>query len=306
MIKKEILLINNLEKFINSKILYSKPVVEKLIAHARKEIKQLSNQNIVPGLAVVLIGDNPASKIYVRNKHKFFLTNHCHSETFTFDLNISQDELLSFIEDLNQNNKFHGILVQLPLPNHIDSQVVINSINPSKDVDGFHSENLGKLFLGHPRFIPCTPYGIVELLDYYDIETTGKHAVIVGRSNIVGKPMVSLLSQSFKKGNATVTVCHSKTNPLRKYTLQADILIAATGVPNLITSDMINKHVNIIDVGINRVEDDSEKGYHICGDVDFKGCSGKVNSITPVPGGVGPMTIMMLLINTIKAAKNGS
>jgi len=196
--------------------------------------------------------------------------------------------------------------VQLPLPDHIDSQVVINSINPSKDIDGFHPENLGRLFLGYPRFIPCTPYGIMELLDYYDIETTGKHAVIVGRSNIVGKPMVSLLSQSFKKGNATVTVCHSKTNPLRDYTLQADILIAATGVPNLITSDMVNKHVNIIDVGINRVEDDSRKGYHICGDVDFRGCSGKVNSITPVPGGIGPMTIMMLLMNTIKAAKNGS
>ena len=297
---------NKLGKFINSNILYSKPVVEKLTSQAKKEIEKLYLQNITPGLAVVLIGNNPASKIYVKNKQKFFLRNNCHSETFIFDTNISEEELISFIEDLNENNKFHGILVQLPLPNHINSQTIINSMHPSKDVDGFHPENLGKLFLGHPRFIPCTPYGIMELLDYYDIETSGKHAVIVGRSNIVGKPMASLLSQSFKKGNATVTVCHSKSTPLKDYTLQADILVAATGVPNLITRDMVNNNATIIDVGINRVEDDSEKGYHICGDVDFEGCSGKAQSITPVPGGVGPMTIMMLLMNTIKAARSGS
>ena len=254
----------------------------------------------------MLIGDDPASKIYVKNKQKFFSNNGCYSETFTFDSSISQDELISFVQSLNQDDKFHGILVQLPLPDHINSQAVIDSINPDKDVDGFHPKNLGKLFLGYPTFIPCTPYGIMELLDYYDIETSGKHAVIIGRSNIVGKPMVSLLSQSFKKGNATVTVCHSRTNPLKDYTLQADILIAATGVPNLITADMVNEDVNIIDVGINRVEDESKKGYHICGDVDFEQCSQKVKSITPVPGGVGPMTIMMLLMNTIKAAQDGS
>ena len=252
----------------------------------------------------MLVGDNPASGIYVKNKEKFFLKNGCHSRTFRFESNISQDELVAFIQKLNIDNQFHGILVQLPLPNHIDSQSIINHINPLKDVDGFHPENLGKLFLGNPRFIPCTPYGIIKLLDYYDIDTSGKHAVIVGRSNIVGKPMALLLSQPFQMGNATVTICHSRTTPLKDYTLKADILIAATGVSKLITADMINENVDIIDVGINRVEDDSKKGYHICGDVDFKGCLNKAHSITPVPGGVGPMTIMMLLSNTIKSALN--
>ena len=271
---------------------------------ALQRIHKLSDKGVTPGLAVVLVGDDPASSIYVKNKEKFFLKNGCYSQTFRFKSSISQEELVSFVEKLNVNDKFHGILVQLPLPKHIDSQSVIDHINPLKDVDGFHAENLGKLFLGYPRFVPCTPYGIMELLDYYNIETSGKHAVIVGRSNIVGKPMALLLSQAFKKGNATVTICHSRTKPLKDYTLKADILIAATGVPNLISADMVNENTNIIDVGINRVEDDSEKGYHICGDVDFKDCLDKAKSITPVPGGVGPMTIMMLLMNTIKSAED--
>ena len=250
------------------------------------------------------MGNDPASSIYVKNKEKFFLKNRCYSKTFRFDSDISENKLVSFIKELNADSQFHGILVQLPLPKHINSQSVISHISPCKDVDGFHPENLGKLFLGYPRFIPCTPFGIIELLDYYDIDTSGKHAVIVGRSNIVGKPMALLLSQAFKKGNATVTICHSKTELLKNHTLKADILIAATGVPKLISEDMVNENVHIIDVGINRVEDDSPKGYHICGDVDFETCADKVNSITPVPGGVGPMTIMMLLMNTIKSAKN--
>ena len=248
-----------MEKFIESKILYSKPVVEKLTSDALKNIKKLFEKDVIPGLAVVLVGNDPASGIYVKNKEKFFLKNGCYSKTFRFESNISQDDLVAFIKELNINRRFHGILVQLPLPKHINSQSVINHINPFKDVDGFHAENLGKLFLGLPRFIPCTPYGIMELLDYYNINTSGKHAVIVGRSNIVGKPMALLLSQAFKKGNATVTICHSRTNPLKDYTLQADILIAATGVPKLITPDMVNKNANIIDVGINRVEDNSKK-----------------------------------------------
>ena len=293
-----------MEIFINStKILYSKPVVEKLTEQALKNIDNLSAKDIVPGLAVVLVGDNPASSIYVKNKEKFFLKNGCYSKTFRFQSDISEDDLVSVIKKLNADNQFHGILVQLPLPKHIDSQSIINHISPLKDVDGFHAENLGQLFLGNPQFIPCTPYGIMKLLDYYNIETSGKHAVIVGRSNIVGKPMALLLSQTFKNGNATVTICHSKTDPLEDYTLKADILIAATGVPKLITSDMVNENVNIVDVGINRVEDDSEKGYYICGDVDFEGCLGNVNSITPVPGGVGPMTIACLLKNTIECFK---
>ena len=249
-----------------------------------------------------MVGENPASKIYVKNKQKFFSKNNCYSETFLFESDASEGEIVKLINDLNSNSKFHGILVQLPLPGHINSQNIISAISPDKDVDGFHPQNLGKLFLGHPKFIPCTPYGILELLKYYKIETNGKHAVIVGRSNIVGKPMVSLLYQSSEVGNATVTVCHSKTKSLKNHTLQADILIAATGVPNLITHDMVNDHCHVIDVGINRIDDDSEKGYHIVGDVDFKGCKDKVLSITPVPGGVGPMTIMMLLVNTVQSA----
>jgi len=295
-----------LESFISSKILYSKPVVEKLTQDALGNIKNLFQRNIIPSLAVVLVGNNSASSIYVKNKEKFFLKNRCYSKTFRFQSDISQNKLISFIKNLNVDDKIHGILVQLPLPKHIDSQAIIDHINPLKDVDGFHAENLGRLFLGHPAFVPCTPYGIIELLDYYDIETSGKHAVIVGRSNIVGKPMALLLSQAFKKGNATVTICHSRTKPLKDYTLKADILIAATGVPKLISANMLNEDANVIDVGINRVKDDSEKGYHISGDVDFKGCLGKVKSITPVPGGVGPMTIMMLLMNTIKSAENAN
>lgn len=266
----------------------------------------MHDKNIIPHLAVVLVGDNPASKIYVRNKRKFFLKNNCHADIFTFESNVSENKIIEFIKELNFNNKFHGVLIQLPLPKHINSQNLVNNIDPQKDVDGFHPENLGKLFLGYPKFIPCTPYGIIKLLDYYNIETEGKHAVVVGRSNIVGKPIGSLLSQSFKKGNSTVTVCHSKTNSIREHTLKADILIAATGVANLITPDMVNENVNIIDVGINRIEDNSDRGYHITGDVDFEGCFNKVNSITPVPGGVGPMTIMMLLMNIVQAANNAN
>ena len=269
-----------------------------------KQISELDKKNISPGLAVILVGDNPASKIYVKNKQKFFTKNNCHSKTFLFKSNVSEDKIIKLIYDLNSNSQFHGILVQLPLPGHINSQKIINAISPHKDVDGFHPENLGKLFLGYSKFIPCTPYGILELLKYYRIDAKGKHAVIVGRSNIVGKPMVSLLSQSSEFGNATVTVCHSKTKSLKSHTLKADILIAATGVPNLITCDMVNEHCHVVDVGINRIEDDSEKGYRIVGDVDFEGCKDKVLSITPVPGGVGPMTIMMLLVNTVQSARD--
>jgi methylenetetrahydrofolate dehydrogenase (NADP+)/methenyltetrahydrofolate cyclohydrolase len=202
------------------------------------------------------------------------------------------------------NPKFHGILLQLPLPNHINARNVLLKIDPKKDVDGFHPINLGNLLTGSPEFIPCTPNGVIEILKYYNIPVSGKHAVIVGRSNIVGKPMFALLSQKFETGNATVTICHTGTHDLKAHTRQADIIIAAAGIPHLITGDMISEGVDIIDVGINRVNDDSEKGYHLVGDVDFDSIFGIANSITPVPGGVGPMTITMLLANTIQAAKN--
>jgi methylenetetrahydrofolate dehydrogenase (NADP+)/methenyltetrahydrofolate cyclohydrolase len=205
---------------------------------------------------------------------------------------------------LNVNAKFHGILVQLPLPKHINSRNILLNISPEKDVDGFHPINLGNLLAGSPEFIPCTPNGVIEILKYYNIPVSGKHVVIVGRSNIVGKPMFALLSQKFKIGNATVTICHTGTHDLRVHTKQADIIIAAAGIPHLITGDMISEGVDIIDVGINRVNDDSEKGYHLTGDVDFDSIFGIANSITPVPGGVGPMTITMLLANTIQSAKN--
>jgi methylenetetrahydrofolate dehydrogenase (NADP+)/methenyltetrahydrofolate cyclohydrolase len=208
------------------------------------------------------------------------------------------------ISSLNVNSKFHGILVQLPLPKHINSRNILLRIDPKKDVDGFHPINLGNLLEGNPQFIPCTPYGMIQILKHYNIPVSGRHAVIVGRSNIVGKPMFALLAQKFEKGNATVTICHTGTPDIANFTKQADIIIAAAGIPHLIAGDMISEGVDIIDVGINRVDDDSKKGYHLMGDVDYHSVMGIANSITPVPGGVGPMTITMLLSNTIQSAKN--
>ena len=208
------------------------------------------------------------------------------------------------IDKLNNDSRIHGILVQLPLPNHLDSKKILNKVKPSKDVDGFHPLNLGSLFEGNPNFIPCTPNGIIQILDYYKIETSGKHVVVIGRSNIVGKPMFALLAQKFKVGNATVTMCHTGTKDTSYYTKQADIVIAAVGVPEMLNSDMIKEGACLIDVGINRIEDNSSnKGYRLVGDIDIKSVMGKASSITPVPGGVGPMTITMLLYNTVLAAQ---
>jgi methylenetetrahydrofolate dehydrogenase (NADP+) / methenyltetrahydrofolate cyclohydrolase len=279
----------------------SKHIKEKL----KIEISLLKKEyNIVPKLAAILVGDNPASQVYISSKSKVFKKMECASETYCIPEDIDESDLIELIEGLNNDKTIHGILVQLPLPKKFDSRKVLQSVSPNKDVDGFHPLNIGYLFEGNPQLIPCTPSGIIEILDYYNIETNGCHAVIVGRSNIVGKPMFGLLAQKLRKGNATVTMCHTGTNNLSYFTKQADLLIVAAGVPEYIKSDMINKNVNIIDVGINRIDDSSlEKGYKLVGDVDFEDCFEKANSITPVPGGVGPMTITMLLSNTVVSAR---
>ena len=288
---------------MNDKILLGKPVSDNIYVILKKKIGKLLSKNIIPKLSVILVGDDPASKIYVTRKNKKFISMNCKSDLQHLNNDVTEEELIELIDKFNNNKKIHGILVQLPLPNHIDTNKILKHINPKKDVDGFHPENLGYLLQGNPRFIPCTPYGCLEILKYYDIQVESKNVVIVGRSNIVGKPLFALLSQKFKIGNATVTLCHSKTENLSQYTKAADILIAAIGKPNLITKDMVKKDSIIIDIGINRISDNSEKGYSIVGDVDYKNVLEKSSAITPVPGGVGPMTIAMLLYNTVKSAE---
>ena len=289
---------------METKLLKGKPVSNHIKSSLSKLISNLKEDGIVPGLAAVLVGDDPASHVYVRSKSKVFESNDCFSKTYKMSKNSSEVEILDLIDKLNNDNRIHGILVQLPLPNHLDSKKILNKVKPSKDVDGFHPLNLGSLFEGNPNFIPCTPNGIIQILDYYKIETSGKHVVVIGRSNIVGKPMFALLAQKFKVGNATVTMCHTGTKDTSYYTKQADIVIAAVGVPEMLNSDMIKEGACLIDVGINRVEDNSsDKGYRLVGDIDIKSVMGKASSITPVPGGVGPMTITMLLYNTVLAAQ---
>ena len=289
---------------METKLLKGKPVSDHIKSSLSKKISNLKEDGVIPGLAAVLVGDDPASQVYVRSKSKVFESNNCFSKTFKMPKDSSETQILNLIDKLNNDSKIHGILVQLPLPNHLDSKKILNKVSPSKDVDGFHPLNLGSLFEGNPNFIPCTPNGIIQILDYYNIETSGKHVVVIGRSNIVGKPMFGLLAQKFKIGNATVTMCHTGTKDISTFTKQADIVIAAVGVPEMLTSDMIKDGACLIDVGINRVDDPNlEKGYKLVGDIDIKSVIGKASSVTPVPGGVGPMTITMLLYNTVLAAQ---
>ena len=280
------------------------PVSLNIKENLKTRIKKLKNKKIVPTLAAILIGDDPASKIYVNTKQKVFIKNNCKSFIHKFNKNIDENKLIEFIDSLNENNLIHGILVQLPLPKHLNENKILDTIFPDKDVDGFHPVNVGKLSLGNPRFIPCTPNACLEILKFYNIKVSSKHVVILGRSNIVGKPLMSLLAQKFEVGNATVTICHTGTKNISYFTKQADILIVAIGKPNFINEKMIKKGVHILDVGINRISDDSERGYKIVGDVDYNGVANLVSSITPVPGGIGPMTITMLLKNTIQAAEH--
>lgn len=260
----------------------------------------------VPGLALLLVGDNPASAVYVGGKDKACKEIGMHSTILRLPSSTSEETVLNILDTWNSSPEIHGILVQLPLPKHIDEQRVLMAIDPKKDVDGFHPENVGRLSLGLPGFLPCTPAGIVELLKRYNVPTRGRHAVVVGRSNIVGKPMASLLMRKGEGGDAIVTVCHSAATDLRTYTKQADILIAAVGVPHLIGADDVKEGVVVIDVGMNRIADPSRSGgTRLVGDVDFDAVAPRCAAITPVPGGVGPMTIAMLLRNTLTAAENG-
>lgn len=288
-----------------TQILSGKVVSEAVYAGLEDRIDSLkNNHSAVPGLAAVIVGEDPASQVYVRNKTRRFSKLNLHSETIRLPEETSQEELLTTIHTLNNDPVFHGILVQLPLPKHIDSEVVIHAITPNKDVDGFHPENLGRLAAGKPKFIPCTPKGIMRILEYYHMDPSGKHAVVLGRSNIVGRPMSILLSHKQSYSNATTTICHSGTSDLRTFTKQADILVAALGAPEMIDDSYVKEGAVIIDVGINRVKDDSEKGYKLVGDVNFNAVQGVAGSITPVPGGVGPMTIAMLVENTVEATES--
>ncbi|MDC7232489.1 MAG: bifunctional methylenetetrahydrofolate dehydrogenase/methenyltetrahydrofolate cyclohydrolase FolD [Spirochaetales bacterium] len=284
-------------------IIDGKQVAQSLREKLADRVKEMKKSGVVPGLAVVLIGDDPASRSYVTAKEKSCDDLGMYSRDIRLPEDTSEDELLKLIDELNGDNAIDGILVQLPLPSHIDEQKVIVAIDPSKDVDGFHPMSVGKMLLEQDTYLPCTPNGILKLLEYSEISTKGKKVVVVGRSNIVGKPIANLMFQKQSFGNATVTVCHTGTKDLKKETLEADILIAAAGRPEMITGDMIKQDAVVIDVGVNRVEDSSKKrGYRLTGDVDFAGASEKASYITPVPGGVGPMTITMLLFNTVKSA----
>ena len=289
-----------------AKIIDGKQVAAQIRGELQKEIEELkSKHGVTPGLAVVLVGENPASQVYVRNKNKAAHDIGVYSEQHNLDAATPEEELLTLIDKLNQDPKIHGILVQLPLPDQIDEKKVLNRIHPDKDVDGFHPMNLGRMMVGEPMFLPCTPYGVQKLLVYSNVDIEGKHVVVVGRSNIVGKPVANMLLQKAKGANATVTVCHSRTKDLPSVTRQADILIAAIGVPEFVTAEMVKEGVVVIDVGVNRIEDASKpKGTRLVGDVKFDEVSEKAAAITPVPGGVGPMTITMLLYNTVQSAKN--
>ncbi len=254
----------------------------------------LRARGVVPGLAVVLVGENPASQVYVRNKVKACQDSGLHSVLEQYPATLSEADLLARVDALNRDPAIHGILVQLPLPAHIDAQKVIEAISPEKDVDGFHVASAGALMVGQPGFWPCTPYGCMKMLESIGYDLKGKHAVVIGRSNIVGKPMALMLLQK----NATVTICHSGTRDLKALTLQADVVVAAVGKRNVLTADMVKPGAVVIDVGMNR----NEAGK-LCGDVDFEGVKQVAGWITPVPGGVGPMTITMLLVNTLEAAE---
>ena len=269
------------------------------------DIAALAKNGVKPGLAVVLVGENPASQVYVRMKGKACEEAGMHSETIRLPAETSEADLLAVVDRLNADPRIHGMLVQLPLPKHINSERVLLRIDPAKDVDGFHPVNVGKVSIGDPTgFRPATPYGVQQLLLRSNVETKGAHAVIVGRSNIVGRPMAALLLQNGPGGNATVTVCHSNTRDIASVTRQADILIVAIGKPEFVTGNMVKPGAVVIDVGVNRVDDPSNKnGYRLVGDVQFAEARKVASAITPVPGGVGPMTITMLLYNTVQAAR---
>lgn len=287
-----------------AKIIDGRKISDQIKSEIKASVeKNFLPKNVRPGLAAVIVGDDSASHVYVNSKRRACEYVGFHSMVFNFPDDISEMELIELIEKLNRDDKFHGILVQQPLPPHINQKEINLAINPNKDVDGFHPINFGKLLAGDECFVPCTPAGIIELLKRYKIETAGKHVVVLGRSNIVGKPIAALLIQKSPNANSTVTICHSATKNIGELSRSADILIAAIGQPEFVTANMVSESCVVIDVGINRIEDPkSEKKYKLVGDVKYDEVSKKVEFITPVPGGVGPMTIAMLLKNTLIAA----
>ncbi len=291
-----------------ARIIDGKQIAAEMRTELEPAIKDLRKVGITPGLAVVLVGDDPASQVYVRMKGKACDTAGIHSETIILPSATPEAELLDVVDRLNGDPAIHGILVQLPLPDHVNETGVLYRIRPDKDVDGFHPENVGKVSIGDPTgFRPATPYGVQQMLVRSRVQVSGAHVVIVGRSNIVGRPLASLLLQRGTGGDATVTVCHSRTKDLPRITKQADILVVAMGKPEFVTADMIRPGAVVVDVGVNRVDDPTtDKGYRLVGDVEYAGAKDVASAITPVPGGVGPMTITMLLYNTVQAARQWS
>ena len=286
-----------------TQVLSGKKVSQYIYESLASRIKTLKINNIIPSLAAVLVGNNPASAIYVRSKERQFNNLKLHTNTFRLSQDSTELELLQLLDNLNHDVKYHGILIQLPLPRHLDAQKILWSIDPRKDVDGFHPENAGLLAIGQPRYIPCTPKGIIKILEYENITLSGKHVVVIGRSNIVGRPISILTSLKKKNGNGTTTLCHSGTLDMKRFTKQADVMIAALGRPNHITGDMLKPGAVVIDVGINRVNAHNDKGYKLVGDVKWESIQGIASAATPVPGGIGPMTIAMLVENTVEAAE---
>jgi methylenetetrahydrofolate dehydrogenase (NADP+)/methenyltetrahydrofolate cyclohydrolase len=287
-----------------ARIIDGKQVAAGMRAELKQQVAQLKEKGIVPGLGVVLVGDDPASQSYVTAKERACEDIGIYSDDNRLPAETTEAELLALVDRMNTDPKINGILVQLPLPKHIDESKVLLAVSPDKDVDGFHPMNIGKMVAGKKAFLPCTPHGIIQLLVRSGVKIEGAEVVVVGRSNIVGKPVANMLIQKSPTGNATVTICHTRTRNLAEHTLRADILIAAAGRPNTITAEMVKEGAVVIDVGVNRVEDATKKkGYRLVGDVDFEAVKEKAGLITPVPGGVGPMTITMLLYNTVESAK---
>ena len=289
---------------MTAKILDGKAIAQQMRAELAGEIAELKSRGIVPGLGVLLVGDNPASRSYVTGKEKACAEIGIYSSEILLPAAATRQQILDVVDAFNHDPRIHGILVQLPLPDQAMEQAVIAAIDPRKDVDGFHPENVGKMMLGFECFLPCTPHGVLQILKRSGIPVAGSHVVIVGRSNIVGRPLANMLSLKSELGNATVTICHTRTKDIASFTRQADIVIAAAGHPKTITGDMIREGAVVIDVGVNRVPDATKKsGHRLVGDADFESVSRVASAMTPVPGGVGPLTIAMLLFNTVKSAR---
>ncbi len=292
---------------MTAKIIDGKQVAADMRAELKGEVASLRGKGIVPGLGVVLVGDDPASVSYVTAKERTCEELGIYSDHHHLTAETSQAELMALIGKMNQDPRINGILVQLPLPRHMNESEVLFAVDPDKDVDGFHPVSVGKMVVGEKAFLSCTPHGVLHLLIRSGVQIEGSHVVIVGRSNIVGKPLANMLIQKSPMGNATVTVCHTRTKDLAQHTRQADILVAAVGRPNTVTADMVKVGAAVIDVGVNRVDDATKKrGYRLVGDVDFEAVKEKASLITPVPGGVGPMTITMLMYNTVLSAKRAA